>query len=112
MNKIETKTIVDCVAAIDNRKITPEIIEVWHGIIGSLRFDVAEEALRLAQSDPQIKYLEPRHIVGWAKEAAFRLDRNQMPDDLKATESVPPPKCKHGTSLPLCLPCCRELANG
>lgn len=107
----ETKEILRQVATIDNRKVTPEVIEAWHNIIGFMPVEIAQEALRLAQSDSTLKYLEPRHLVGWAREAAFRLDRNHMPADLKVTESWPPPRCKHDKALPLCLPCCREVQN-
>lgn len=106
----ETKEILRQIALIDNRKLTEETLGAWHNIIGFMPFDVAQEALRLAQGDSSVKYLEPRHLVGWAKEAAFRLDRNKPPQT-EQVESVPPPKCKHDKSLPLCLPCCRELAN-
>lgn len=105
----DTKDLLRQIAAIDNRKVTPETVAAWHQIIGVLPADVATEALKLAQADASIKYLEPRHLMGWAKEAAFRLDRNEMPVDLQVTESSPPPKCEHGKSLPLCLPCCRKL---
>lgn len=108
MNKIETKSILDTIAAIDNRKVTPEVIEAWYEILKNLPYDNAKEALRLAQQDASIRYLEPRHIISWGKEVAFRTNR-AMPVDLLLTESSPPPVCKHGMALPKCLPCCREL---
>jgi hypothetical protein len=53
----ETKEILRRVALIDNRKVSPETIEAWHGIIGSIPFEIAQEALKLAQQDGTIKYL-------------------------------------------------------
>lgn len=108
MNKLETKTIIDRVAILDNRKVTPEVIEAWHSVIGSIPFEIAQEALKLAQQDSTIKYLEPRHVYGWAKEAAFRLDRQSRPVEPDIV-SAPPPRCKHDKALPLCVPCCKEL---
>jgi hypothetical protein len=111
MNKIETKHVLDLISALDNRKVTPETIEAWHGVIGHIPFDIAKEALKLAQQDATIKYLEPRHIFGWAKEAAFRLDR-QKPKVEETFVKVPQPICKaHSLPVMSCNPCCRELSK-
>lgn len=104
----ETKEILRRVALIDNRKVSPEVIEGWHSLIGSIPFEIAQEALKLAQQDSTIKYLEPRHVYAWSKEAAFRLDRNK-PLQVAKGEPSPQPKCKHDRLLLECLPCCREL---
>ena len=110
MNKIETKSILDTIAAIDNRKVTPEVIEAWHSVIGQIPFEIAKEALKLAQQDASIKYLEPRHIFGWAKEAAFRLDKNKMPEDVKQTGFAPQPTCRdHNKPILSCKPCCHRI---
>jgi hypothetical protein len=69
MNISETSKILDKVSAIDNRKVTPQTLEAWHDIIGRVPFDIATEALKLAQQDASVKYLEPRHIMGWVREA-------------------------------------------
>lgn len=104
----ETKEILRRVALIDNRKVSPETIEAWHSIIGSIPFEIAQEALKLAQQDATIKYLEPRHVYAWSKEAAFRLDRNKPVETPKGQVS-PQPKCKHDRLLLECVACCREL---
>lgn len=109
MLRTETQDLLRQIAAVDNRKITNETIEAWHGIIGAIPFDIAKEALKLAQSDSIIKYLEPRHIVGWAKEAAFRLDRNKPKVEEERVGS-PQPKCRdHGKPILSCDPCCHRL---
>jgi hypothetical protein len=109
MNKIETKQLLDTISAIDNRQVTVEVVEAWHSIIGGIPFDIAREALKLAQQDSSIKYLEPRNIVGWAKEAAFRLDR----DKAKPKEEIsgdPMSVCKdHNKPIMTCNPCCHRL---
>lgn len=106
----ETKALLDSIAAIDNRKVTAESLNAWHMVIGQIPFDIAKEALKLAQQDATIKYLEPRHIFGWAKEAAFRLDRNKVvqAENLRGT---PEPYCKHDKKIVSCKECCRELAK-
>ena len=109
MLRTETQELLRQIAAVDNRKITNETIEAWHGIIGAIPFEIAKEALKLAQSDATIKYLEPRHIVGWAKEAAFRLDR-QKPKVEEERVGSPQPICKdHGKPILSCDPCCHRL---
>lgn len=110
MLKTETKQLLDQIATIDNRKVTPETIEAWHLVIGQIPFDIAKEALKLAQQDASVKYLEPRHIFSWAKEAAFRLDKNKMPEDVKQTGFAPQPICKdHNLPILSCKPCCHRL---
>jgi hypothetical protein len=108
MNKTETKKILDIISAIDNRKVGLETIEAWHMVIGSIPFDIAKEALRLAQQDVSVKYLEPRHIYSWAKEAAYRLDRDNS-KSVEAFSGTPEPTCKHADKLLNCKKCCFEL---
>ena len=108
----QTKEIVRQVALIDNRKVSPEVIEAWHSVIGSIPFDIAQEALKLAQSDSTIKYLEPRHLVGWAREAAFRLDRQKPKQELSDYVKVEQPVCrKHAKQVLSCNPCCSEMGK-
>ena len=107
----QTKEILRQVALIDNRKVTPDTIEAWHRVIGAIPFDVATEALKLAQQDANIKYLEPRHIVGWSREAAFRLDRNK-PQILDRYVKVEQPTCRaHNRKILSCDVCCREVSK-
>lgn len=109
MNRNETNSILTSIATIDNRKLTAETVEAWHGIIGAIPFDIAKEALKLAQQDASIKYLEPRHIMGWAKEAAFRLDK-QKPKEVQPITGDPMPTCKtHNKPILACDPCCHRL---
>lgn len=106
----QTQEILKTVAILDNRRVSPETIKAWHSIIGFLDFEVAQEALILAQSDGSIRYLEPRHIVSWSREARYRLEKKN-PMDIPKQEPSEAPKCEHGKTIALCLPCCRELAD-
>ncbi len=109
MNLNETKLILKDVALLDNRKLDEAVAMAWHSVIGLIPYDIAKEALKLAQQDATIKYLEPRHIVGWAREAAFRLDRQKKkePEQFKGDEQ---PICKqHGAKILSCDPCCDRL---
>lgn len=112
MQLTETKEIIRQVALVDNRRVSTEVIEAWHNIIGRIPFDIAQEALKLAQQDVSIKYLEPRHLVAWAKEAAFRLDRQKPKVDEGEFTKVEQPTCRaHQLPLLSCQACCREMSK-
>jgi hypothetical protein len=112
MNKTETQEILRQVAVVDNRKVGPETLDAWHTIIGRIPFDIAKEALMLAQQDSTIKYLEPRHIVGWAKEAAFRLDRAKPKPAEGEYRKVAQPVCRaHSLPIISCRPCCHQMSQ-
>ncbi len=105
----ETTEMLKRISAVDNRKVTPQTVEAWHDIIGRVPLDIATEALKLAQQDPSVRYLEPRHIMGWVKEAAFRLDRNK-PEKVEVKRGTPQPRCKdHDTLILECDPCSHRL---
>jgi len=113
----ETKELLRQISLVDNRKITPDTIEAWHGIIGAIPFEIARSALKLAQQDSSIRYLEPRNIIAWSKEAAFRLDRNKPKDEEVLIGSVMSVCRKHQMPIMKCDPCCHSLhkfqeANG
>ena len=109
MQITETKELLRRIAIVDNRKVSEDTLQAWHGIIGGIPFDIAQEALNLAQQDATIKYLEPRHIVGWAKEAAFRLDRAK-PKPQEVEHGDPMPTCRdHSQPILTCDPCCHKL---
>jgi hypothetical protein len=108
----ETQEILRRVAAVDNRKVTAETVEAWNSIIGRIPFDIAKEALTLAQQDSTIKYLEPRRIVGWAKEAAFRLDRAKPKPAEGDFQKIDQPVCRtHTLPIMSCRPCCRQMSQ-
>lgn len=101
------------VSAVDNRKVNEETISAWLSVIGHIPFEIAKEALVLARRDERLTYLEPKHIIGWAKEAAFRLDRESGRNTLEEPQGqfVPQPKCRHYKGIMECDDCCRELAK-
>lgn len=112
MNITETRSLLESISAIDKRLVDVDTLNAWHGIIGNVPFDIAQEALKLAQSDATIKYLEPRHIIGWAREAAFRLDRQKPKEEPKQYVKAPQPVCReHSKPILSCDPCCREISR-
>jgi len=113
VNKIETKQLLDEIAAIDNRQVTPEVVEAWHTIIKHIPIEIAQEAHRIARRNEQIGRLEPKHILGRAQEAAYSLDR-QKPKTVyeRPIDIAPQPTCReHGKKIMACDPCCRKLSS-
>jgi hypothetical protein len=111
MNRLETTELLKQISAVDNRKVNEETVTAWQAIMSNIPFDIAKEALVLARKDDRITYLEPRHIVSWAREAAFKLDREtgrNTPEEPQGN-FIAQPKCKHDKGILDCLPCCREL---
>lgn len=109
MNLNETKLLLKEIAVIDNRKLSEEVAEAWQSIISFMPFEIAREALKLARKDATINWLEPKHIVGWAKEAAFRLDRDK-PLPAEPSTFAPQPTCReHNEKIISCAPCCKRI---
>lgn len=109
MNLNEIKQLLTEVSAIDNRKLSEQTAEAWEAVLRFMPLDIAREALHLARKDDRINWLEPKHIVAWAKEAAFKLDRAK-PKTAEQVERAEQPHCKaHGSPLTRCLPCARQL---
>lgn len=113
MNLAQSKQLLEEVSAVDNRKLTPEMVSAWHKIIGHVDYAVAERALLLARRDPQIAYLEPKHIIGKVRDATIELNdelRGRDPEEDWVGE--PQPKCRaHNLDILMCMDCCRILSE-
>ena len=110
MNKTETAELLIAVAAIDNRKITQQMVDAWTEILRHVPLDIALEAHRMARKSDSVQYLEPKHIISFAKEAAFALDRNKPKPETKVEHGDPMPTCKdHNKPILGCDPCCHRL---
>jgi len=108
----ETEVLLREMFAIDGRLLDAERIKAWHNAIGFMPLDVAQESLRIARRDEKLGYLEPKHIIAKAREAAMELDRqqgNKEAQQMSDYKGVPCPKCKHNKSLLSCDDCCRSL---
>jgi hypothetical protein len=110
VNIIETKELLEEVSAIDGRKLTPETVAAWQGILSTIPLDIAKEAHRLARRDDRVSYLEPKHIFTWAKEAAFKLDREKPKVETTPVTYTPQPVCReHQKPILSCDPCCHRI---
>lgn len=113
MNRLETERLVRKVAVLDNRTVNDAVIDAWRDVVGHVSYEVAERALIKARQDPNIQYLEPKHVVAKAREAIIEL--NEEARQLARTaedegRADPEPICRaHNTRITACLECCRTL---
>jgi hypothetical protein len=111
MNLTETQTLLREISAVDKRQIDQATTQMWFQILGHIPLDIAREAHILARKDDRIPYLEPKHIVAWAREAAFRLDRKEKKQEPPVNTS-PEPVCKaHHKKIMSCAECCKVMAE-
>jgi hypothetical protein len=98
------------VSAIDNRKITQQTVDGWTDILRHIPLDIALEAHRMARKNEAVGYLEPKHIISFAKEAAYALDRAKPKVEEKPPARFPMQKCSaHGIGILSCDPCADRI---
>jgi hypothetical protein len=110
MNLSETKLLLKEIADIDNRKLDEAVAHAWLAVLSPIPLEIAREAHILARRDDRINYLEPKHIVAWAKEAAFRLDKAKPNPEVTPKLGDPEPVCRqHSKRILSCDDCCRKI---
>lgn len=110
MNKTEIGELLLAVSAIDNRKITQQMVDGWTEILRHVPLDIALEAHRMARKNEAVGYLEPKHIISFAKEAAYALDRAKPKVEEKPAARFPMPNCRaHGVGILSCDPCADKI---
>jgi len=113
MTLSEMRDLLEQVAAIDNRKVTPEHVKAWHDVCGKITFTVAERALVLARRDATVQYMEPRHVMAKVAVAAAELNDERQalevsPED--SWRSEPVPVCSaHNLQITKCKDCVQRL---
>ena len=114
MQPIETKQVLDFIAAADGRNVTEQTYGAWHFVIGHLSFEQARQAALMALQDDAIRWTEPKHIlakvarlVDLAK-ADERRERALTASEEPKGEAMP--VCEHGKGLLYCDPCCHQAA--
>lgn len=112
MNKIECRELLTEIAAVDNRKVSQETLDIWTDILKHIPLDIALEAHRMARKSESVGYLEPKHIVTYAKEAAFALDRDKPKPEPAPYQFAPQPTCRaHNKKILSCDPCCHAMSK-
>ena len=114
MQPIETKQVLDFIAAADGRNVSEQTYGAWHLVIGHLSFEQARQAALMALQDDAIRWTEPKHIlakVARLVELAKADERRERA--LTATEEpkgAAMPVCEHGKGLLYCDTCCHQAA--
>lgn len=114
MTKAELKELMEYLSAIDNRQLSPEKLQVWFDLIGYLDFDIAKEAVLMAQREASISYVEPKHIIAFSARIKEKIkteeNRQRALNPEEPKKYNPMPQCHHGKGLLFCDPCCRNAA--
>lgn len=93
MDLSETKEILARIAAVDNRDLSEATAKAWHEIIGELNYSVAVRALKLAQRDPKVNWLQPKDIIAKVHDATTELNKEQQAEKIQdQREAIPSPK--------------------
>lgn len=86
MNKLEVAQLLTVASGVDNRKVTPEVVEVWFPIVGHLDYQASLASLKLHFTE-STDWLLPAHII----RGAARLRESTLPPR-HAIESA---ECRH-----------------
>jgi hypothetical protein len=110
MQKLDTERLVRKLAVLDNRQVNDGVVDGWHELVGHLSYNVAELALRKARQDVTINWVEPKHLLAKAHDAARELNQEATRLAREAEENgtgAPEPKCaEHGLRITTCRECC------
>jgi hypothetical protein len=110
MKKTETQQLLETIAAIDNRKITPATLDAWFEVVKHIPLEIALEAHLMARRAESVGYLEPKHIIAYSREAAYALDRAKPKPVEPQQPYNPQPKCRdHGKTILECGHCARRI---
>lgn len=93
MNLDETKDILARVSAVDGRELSEVTAQAWQELLSDLNHTVAVRAVKLAQKDHHIRWIEPKHILAKVPLATAELNREtQLEKTNGAEEWVACPK--------------------
>jgi hypothetical protein len=113
MQKLDTERLVRKLAVLDNRQVNDGVVDAWHELVAHLSYQVAEVALRKARQDVNINWVEPKHVLAKAHEAARELNEEATRLARQAEENgtgAPEPKCaEHGLRITTCKDCCLTI---
>ena len=114
MTPDETRQILDFISASDNRNVPEQTYGAWHILLSHLSFSMTREATVMALKDPDIRWVEPKHILAKVSKIIDTEQANIRREAALApkieSKGSPMPNCKHGKGLLYCDPCCHERA--
>ena len=86
MERSEVVVLLTKAGQIDGRKPTPERVEAWHDVLGSMTLEQASEALAYHHRT-NTEYVQPAHLVTIAKLLAER----RADEERRARARIPTP---------------------
>lgn len=81
MNMTETSKLLTIASLIDNRAVSPELVQVWQGLLDDIEFQDAVAAVK-EHYRTSTKWLMPAHLRELV--TAARREARQAPDREKA----------------------------
>lgn len=76
MNKVELAQLLTVVSGFDNRKVTPDTVEIWFPLLQDIESDIALAAVQEHYRNSR-EWLMPSDIRAQAKRMQERLDREE-----------------------------------
>lgn len=117
MNKQEIALLLEYAQNFDNRKITDGMVVAWGEVLAGIPFEIARESVVKAFQADDVKWLEPKHVLRYARPAMDRAkalaqsEAEAEESRRNKAESTPPPLCGHGKRLVDCGPCSKWFAT-
>jgi hypothetical protein len=116
MNLEQSTSIVDFVAAADNRTVSEDTYAAWHLLIGHLDYETAVQAARMALTDDNVRWVEPKSILAKVSRLIDLRDQEQRRNRAIAgpvpARKTPAPVCRaHSVSMMKCEPCSKLAAE-
>lgn len=76
MNKLELSQLLTVASGIDNRTVTPDVVEIWFPILQDIDYDVAVEAMQMHYRE-STDWLMPAIVRRNASRVLERRDRER-----------------------------------
>ena len=110
------RALLTLVSALDQRKISDDVVESWSRILGGVNPVFARVAVEEHFATKPDVYLSVGHVVAGAKRVAEREGSSSDSESRRLEESSwrsdPIPVCRdHGLAIVRCDDCCAVLAS-
>lgn len=105
MSPEETRRLLGEIATVDNRKLTPDIVRIWHDMLHGFDYDTMQAALRTIRLNEPDTWIDPGHLAQIARRQATTTGNRRVPH---CDHGVPVGgychDCTHPADCPMCMP--------
>src|SRR5574343_609180 len=103
MTPDQTRQLLGEIAAIDNRKLTPDIVRLWHEMLHAFDHHQAQNAVRTIRLNTPDVWITPGHIAQIMRRELRDAGRNRTPEcDHSIALGAYCHDCTHGDACPTC----------